>query len=105
MAERKYMRLLFGDRADKIPFISTKPVFGHTLGGSGPVNLAAGALMLHRGSVLPSYNASASHVPSPEQGDDPKRTDPDVANGVVFACGMGGLMGACLLQREEPTQR
>ena len=104
MAERSYMRILFGDRADNTPFISTKPVFGHTLGASGLVSLAAGALMLHRGSILPSYNAGASHVPSPRQGGGANRDAPDVAKGIVFACGMGGLICACLLEREGPSQ-
>lgn len=105
MAEKRYMRILFGDQADNTPFISTKQVFGHTLGASGVVNLAAVALMLHHGHVLPSNGTGTLHAqPSGEDGNA-DRGSPDVSRGVAFTCGMGGLISACLLEREEPTQR
>lgn len=102
MAERNYMSILFGAQADNTPLISTKPVFGHTLGASGLVNLAACALMLHHGYVLPSYGTGTFHTqPSGENGSA-GRDDPDLSRGVAFTCGMGGLICACLLEREVP---
>ena len=62
-SERNYMRILFGDRAEHVAFVSTKTVFGHTLGGSGSVNLAAAAMMLDRGSILPTYSGSRRRRP------------------------------------------
>jgi len=102
MAEKRYMRILFGDQADSTPLISTKLVFGHTLGASGLVNLAACALMLHHGYVLPSNGTGT--FPTGKSGSA-GRHDPDVSKGVAFTCGMGGLISACLLEREEPTQQ
>ena len=44
-SERNYMQRVFGELTGGVPLISTKPVFGHVLGGAGSVNLAAAALM------------------------------------------------------------
>jgi len=88
-----------------MPFISTKTVFGHALGASGPVNLAAGALMVHRGDVLPSFGTVAPRAAHQTEDADASRGTPHVARGIVFACGMGGLMCACLLEREEPARQ
>lgn len=103
-AERRYMRLVFAERADSVPFISTKPVFGHTLGASGTVNVAAAALILHSGEMLPPYmpvSRSSSQPLERAQTAGTRAARRSVDCGLVFACGMGGFMSACLLEREE----
>ena len=62
MSEKRYVRILFGDEAHNTPFISTKSVFGHTLGASGLVRVAAVALVLHHGYILPSNGAGTFHA-------------------------------------------
>ncbi|MGW7514488.1 beta-ketoacyl-[acyl-carrier-protein] synthase family protein [Streptomyces sp. NPDC054796] len=61
------------------PLGSVKPVYGHLLGGSGTLNVAAVALMLHHQQLAPTLNCED---PDPECGSDhvaegrrPVRTD------------------------------
>src|SRR3954471_91890 len=45
LSELNYMRRVFGSRTRDVPLISTKPIYGHTLGASSALNVAAVALM------------------------------------------------------------
>jgi len=100
LAERNYMRELFGDRASETPFISTKPVFGHALGAAGVVNVAASALMLHNGRILQSVVMNTTDATRSDGDRGPDLADRGVNHGVSFTCGMGGVIAACLLERE-----
>src|SRR5262249_17413928 len=46
ISEEHYMQRVFGKRRAEVPLISTKPIYGHTLGASSAINVAAAALML-----------------------------------------------------------
>jgi len=98
-SERDYMRLLFGDRADEVRFVSTKPVYGHTLGGSGSVNLAAAAMMVRLRQPLPAYDWMDPQIDASAPVGAGRSGEVD--RGIVFTCGMGGLMAACLLERDQ----
>jgi 3-oxoacyl-[acyl-carrier-protein] synthase II len=99
VSEENYMRHVFGGRAAEVPLISTKPIWGHTLGASSAVNAAAAVLMIKEEYVVPTINIDADRV---------KRTANHQANqGVPRACtagvsmsyGMGGHNAALLFRR------
>jgi 3-oxoacyl-[acyl-carrier-protein] synthase II len=52
-AEVRAIRSVFGDQ---IPVSSLKGNMGHTLGASGPIELAATIEMMHRGTIQPTHN-------------------------------------------------
>lgn len=55
-SELTYMHNIFGERAPQVPLLSVKPVYGHLLGGSSALNVAAVCLMLHHGWIFPTLN-------------------------------------------------
>jgi 3-oxoacyl-[acyl-carrier-protein] synthase II len=57
-SEHNYMLLAFGDEAARIPLLSNKPIYGHTLGASSAVNAAASVMMLHHQFVVPTLNVA-----------------------------------------------
>jgi 3-oxoacyl-[acyl-carrier-protein] synthase II len=52
-AEAKAIRAVFGP---DIPVSSLKGNMGHTLGGSGPIELAATVEMMNSGTICPTHN-------------------------------------------------
>jgi 3-oxoacyl-[acyl-carrier-protein] synthase II len=52
-AEVRAIRAVFGS---DIPVSSLKGNLGHTLGGSGPIELAATLEMMHSGTIYPTHN-------------------------------------------------
>lgn len=58
IAESRALRALYGDRApsELPPLSSNKPIYGHTLGMAGIINVAATALMLHYQQLAPTLN-------------------------------------------------
>ncbi len=99
ISEQNYMRTVFGKRAAEVPLMSTKPIWGHTLGASSAVNAAAAVLMIAHEFIAPTINVDASRM---------KRATHHQANvGVARACeagvamsyGMGGHNTALLFRR------
>src|SRR5258705_13928923 len=62
VSEENYMRIVFGPRAAEVPLLSTKPIYGHTVGASSAVNAAATVLMLHHDFVIPTINVDPARV-------------------------------------------
>jgi len=62
LSELNYMQRVFGMRTREVPLISTKPIYGHTLGAASALNVAASVLMLHEGYVVPTINIDESRV-------------------------------------------
>jgi 3-oxoacyl-[acyl-carrier-protein] synthase II len=58
IAESRTLRVLYPHRpaAALPPISSNKPIFGHTLGAAGVLNVAATALMLHHQRLAPTIN-------------------------------------------------
>jgi 3-oxoacyl-[acyl-carrier-protein] synthase II len=76
IAECRALRELYADDCldEKLPPIgSNKPIFGHTLGVAGLVNVAATALMFHHQQLVPTANVGAL---------DPECTNDHVIEGV-----------------------
>lgn len=65
LAESRALKALYPERAaaDLPPISSNKPVYGHCMGVSGAVNVAATSLMLHHQKLAPTLNY---HDPDPE---------------------------------------
>jgi 3-oxoacyl-[acyl-carrier-protein] synthase II len=91
LAESRALRLLYPRRSRSAlpPIGSNKPVFGHTLGASGVVNIAATALMLHNQELAPTIGITE---PDPECDQDhvaegARPTDFDLAVSLTYAVG------------------
>lgn len=97
-AELAYMRRVFGDRAPQVPLVTVKPIYGHTLGASGVVSLAAAALMLKNQFIVPTINMDP-------QNDTGVAHQPNVGapraceTGLVVCFGISGQNGVLLLRR------
>ncbi|MGW2839507.1 beta-ketoacyl synthase N-terminal-like domain-containing protein [Streptomyces sp. NPDC001493] len=105
-SEIRLMRTVFGRRSGEVPLISTKPVYGHTLGAAGALNAAAAVLMLHHGRLVRSPNSPGGSVEYPDISfghDEP--LPPARGNGICLSFGLGGHNSALLFSRctEEPT--
>jgi 3-oxoacyl-[acyl-carrier-protein] synthase II len=101
VSEENYMRMLFGPRASEIPLISTKPIYGHTLGASSSISVSAAALMLRHEHVVPTINIDVGRTKrntnhQPNQGR-PGRLEA----GLAVSYGLGGHNAALLLKRWE----
>lgn len=55
-AESKAIHTVFGERASRIPVNSLKPMFGHTLGAAGVLELTASILAMQGGFIPPTIN-------------------------------------------------
>jgi 3-oxoacyl-[acyl-carrier-protein] synthase II len=76
-SELAYMHSVFGERAPDVPLLSVKPVYGHLLGGSSALNVAAATLMLHHGWMVPTLNA------------EPRTADPTAGQTIDHLAGGG----------------
>lgn len=101
LSELNYMKRVFGKRTRDVPLISTKPIYGHTLGASSALNVAAAALMLRNDYVIPTINVDEKRVVHGFN-HQANRGAARVSNGgVVIAYGMGGQNVALALRRNE----
>lgn len=102
ISELNYMKRVFGRRTREVPLISTKPIYGHTLGASSALNAATAALMLHHDYVVPTvrlderrivhgFNHQANH-------GEARR----LSGGFVVAYGIGGQNATLLMRKVRP---
>lgn len=56
VVESRCVRVLFGDRADRVPGSSTKSMIGHPQGASGAAGVVTTAMALERGFLPPTIN-------------------------------------------------
>lgn len=101
VSEERYMRRVFGERAREVPLISTKPIWGHTLGASSAINVAAAALMLQHDYVIPTINIDEGQ----QRRDTCHQANCGAAkkleHGLAMSYGMGGHNAALLLSKED----
>lgn len=57
-SEPNALRQVFGDRAQHIPVNALKPMFGHTLGAAGVLELSASILSMRGGFIAPTLNTT-----------------------------------------------
>ena len=99
-AEIALMRSLFTDR--RTPLLSTKPLFGHTLGAAGTVNIVASVLMIEHGQTVRTPNvgqpAGCSDLAfGPPAGARPPRV------GIAVSFGIGGHNTVVLVHQASST--
>ncbi|MCA2220968.1 beta-ketoacyl-[acyl-carrier-protein] synthase family protein [Nonomuraea aurantiaca] len=61
--EAKVMRVVFGERAGRVPTSSIKSFVGHTLGAAGAVEAVASVLALRHGTAPPTIGFAEDAVP------------------------------------------
>jgi 3-oxoacyl-[acyl-carrier-protein] synthase II len=99
-AEMRFMQRLFGARARSVPIISTKPIYGHTMGASTALNVAAAALMMHHAYLIPTINIDP-HRPA-EVFTQPNIGAPSASRlGLAMGYGLGGHCTALLLKKVD----
>ena len=93
------MRLVFGERARRIPVTSTKSMIGHCLAAAGAIEAATLALSISSGIVPPTVNY---REPDPECDIDVvanEARDVPVSCGVSTSLAFGGNDGAVVMRR------
>lgn len=102
ISELNYMKRVFGRRTREVPLISTKPIYGHTLGASSALNVAAAALMLHSDFVVPTVRLDEKRVVHGFNHQANRGEARKLRNGVIVAYGIGGQNATLLLQKAQP---
>lgn len=91
IAESRALRALYPDRsADKLPPISSnKPIYGHTFGIAGIINVAATSLMIHHHRLAPTANLTEIDPECDHDHvfDGPRDAEVELAVSLSFAFG------------------
>jgi 3-oxoacyl-[acyl-carrier-protein] synthase II len=101
ISELNYMKKVFGRRTRDVPLISTKPIYGHTLGASSALNAAAAALMLHHDYVVPTVALDEQRVVHGFNHQANQGQARTLRSGLVVAYGIGGQNATLLLRKVE----
>jgi 3-oxoacyl-[acyl-carrier-protein] synthase II len=100
-SELAYMQRVFADRAPEVPLISVKPIYGHLLGASSALNVAATSLMLHHGWLVPTLNVDPARAAGPidhlARGGRPS----NASAGLAVSYGIGGHNAVTLVGKVE----
>lgn len=96
-SELAYMRSAFGAQAAKVPLVSVKPVYGHLLGASSALNVAAAALMLHHAWVVPTLNVAPARAPDDIDHLGGGGMHTSATAGLAVSYGLGGHSAVTLL--------
>jgi 3-oxoacyl-[acyl-carrier-protein] synthase II len=99
ISELNYMKRVFGRRTREVPLISTKPIYGHTLGASSALNAAAAALMLHHDFVVPTVKLDETRVVHGFNHQANRGEARKLRSGLVVAYGIGGQNATLLLRK------
>jgi len=101
LSELNYMKRVFGRRTREVPLISTKPIYGHTLGASSALNAAAGALMIKNGYIIPTINIDESRVVRGFNHQANRGVARACGAAVIMSYGIGGQNVALVLRRTD----
>jgi len=99
ISELNYMKRVFGRRTREVPLISTKPIYGHTLGASSALNAAAAALMLRHDFVVPTIKLDERRVVHGFNHQANRGEARTLRSGFVVAYGIGGQNATLLLRK------
>jgi 3-oxoacyl-[acyl-carrier-protein] synthase II len=99
ISELNYMKRVFGRRTREVPLISTKPIYGHTLGASSALNAAAAALMLHHDFVVPTVKLDERRIVHGFNHQANRGEARRLNGGFVVAYGIGGQNATLLLRK------
>lgn len=104
VSEENYMRRVFGRRAAEVPLVSTKPIYGHTLGASSAVNAAAAALMVANDFVIPTINADPGRQKRHAWHQPNVGAARPCPAGISASYGMGGHNTALLFRKNSSRE-
>lgn len=99
ISELNYMSRVFGARTRQVPLLSTKPVYGHTLGASTALNTAAACMMLERDYVIPTVGVDDSRTVRGFCHQANVGEAKALNSGLVVGYGIGGQNVALLLRK------
>ncbi len=102
ISELNYMKRTFGRRTRDVPLISTKPIYGHTLGASSALNLAAAALMLRHDYIIPTVGVDESRVVHGFNHQANRGKPKALRTGLVVSYGIGGQNVVLALRKVSP---
>ncbi|MEO6025295.1 MAG: beta-ketoacyl-ACP synthase II [Candidatus Binatia bacterium] len=97
--ETQGLKLVFGDRAARIPISATKSITGHLIGASGALEALITAKTLETGTITPTINLDD---PDPECDLDyvpHTARQADVRHGLSNSFGFGGANASLVLRR------
>jgi 3-oxoacyl-[acyl-carrier-protein] synthase II len=100
-SELAYMQRVFAARTPQVPLISCKPVYGHILGASSALNIAATILMLHHGWIVPTLNIDPARVPGPVDHLAGGGRASDTSAALAVSYGIGGHNAVTLVGKAE----
>lgn len=101
ISELNYMKRVFGRRTREVPLISTKPIYGHLLGAASALNVAAAALMLDDGHLIPTINVDERRVVQGFNHQANRGVARPLEAGLVVTYGIGGQNAALALRKVE----
>jgi 3-oxoacyl-[acyl-carrier-protein] synthase II len=101
ISELNYMKRVFGRRTREVPLISTKPIYGHTLGASSALNAATAALMLKNDFVVPTVQLDEKRVVHGFNHQANRGEARKLRSGIVVAYGIGGQNATLLLRKAD----
>lgn len=101
ISELNYMKRVFGKRTRDVPLISTKPVYGHTLGASSALNIAAAALMLKHGFVAPTIGVDPARVVHGFNHQARRGAARALRSGLCMSYGIGGQHTSLVLRKGD----
>jgi len=99
ISELNYMKRLFGARTREVPLISTKPLYGHTLGAASAINIAAVAMMLHHSFIAPTIGIDRRRVVGGFNHQANRGLAGPLRAGVAVSYGIGGQNAALVMRR------
>jgi 3-oxoacyl-[acyl-carrier-protein] synthase II len=99
ISELNYMKRVFGRRTREVPLISTKPIYGHTLGASSALNVATAALMLHNDYVVPTVRLDEKRIVHGFNHQANRGMARKLESGFVVAYGIGGQNATMLMRK------
>jgi 3-oxoacyl-(acyl-carrier-protein) synthase len=102
ISELNYMKRLFGARTRSVPLISTKPIYGHTLGASSALNVAAATLMLQHESTIPTAGSDPEAIVHGFNHQEHGGESRPLRAGLVVAYGIGGQNAILALTGMKP---
>lgn len=101
ISELNYMKRIFGRRTREVPLISTKPIYGHTLGASSALNVAAAALMLSHDYLIPTLGVDESRVVHGFEHQANRGKPKRLRCGLSVSYGIGGQNVSLALRKAE----
>jgi 3-oxoacyl-[acyl-carrier-protein] synthase II len=101
ISETRACKIVFGERAYRIPISSNKSMLGHLLGAAGAISAVVGILSINEGILLPTINLEH---PDPECDLDYVPNQPRAARvdtAIANAFGFGGQNATVVVRRAE----